>query len=503
VARRILSAIRQHETHRQLVGRPARGSWRATRTGPDAIIVPASRTADNLDHAITLAQAAACCLVVLCSRDARASEVETMFSDRHFIKGVAVDLPDGYRHPLLSFATSDLARGRSQVCVNPNGDLSIKRNLGLLIARMLGWNRIFFMDDDVRGVSLEDLRTTVSMLGRFRSVGMRVTDTADNSVVCHAHRATGADQDVFVSGSVLAVNCRGPVAFFPEVYNEDWFFFYDDVCAGRVGWSGCNATQLRYDPFDNVQRAERQEFGDVLAEGLYALLHTESCKSETTRNYWNKFLAARKEFLESIIRRADSVPPEIGQNIVRAVQTAMLCLLEIEDQTCEDYVKAWRRDLEDWTERLESLPRFGSLEAALEELNLNPDHVGRPVAATVGGGVSSLEDMLNAAPFAGRTAILTRQGALLAAPAALPALAVRLARVGSRWTGLRQIPRGQSNQSRKSRAAGSPPGLNVAHTTVVIRQEANAPLRETDPAATPPASSAAATPPATGSASLC
>jgi len=35
---------------------------------------------------------------------------------------------------------------------------------------------------------------------------MRVTDFPDNSVVCHAHHQTEASRDVFVSGSVPAVN---------------------------------------------------------------------------------------------------------------------------------------------------------------------------------------------------------------------------------------------------------------------------------------------------------
>ena len=170
---------------------------------------------------------------------------------------------------------------------------------------MLGWSRIFFMDDDVRGVSLADLRATVLMLDRYRTVGMRVTDYADNSVVCHANRETGADQDVFVSGSVLAVNCQQPFGFFPEIYNEDWLFFYDDVRTRRLGWSGRDVTQLRYDPFENVGRAEGQEFGDVLAEGMYALIHLGSGVTEATVGYRNKFLTTRKKVLEQIIERAD------------------------------------------------------------------------------------------------------------------------------------------------------------------------------------------------------
>ena len=297
MVRRILPYIRQYETHRQLAGRARPGSWRVGRTDLDAIIVPASRTADNLEHAVELAQAAQCWLIVLCSRETRATEVAQLFTDKGFGKGAAVDIPDDYCHPLLAFSSSDVVHGSEPpVCVNPNGDLSAKRNLGLLLAKMLGWSRIFFMDDDVRGVSLADLRATVSMLDRYRTVGMRVTDYADNSVVCHAKRATGADQDVFVSGSVLAVNCQQPFGFFPEIYNEDWLFFYDDVRARRLGWSGRDVTQLRYDPFENVGRAEGQEFGDVLAEGLYALIHLGSGLTEATVGYWNKFLAPVREF---------------------------------------------------------------------------------------------------------------------------------------------------------------------------------------------------------------
>ena len=270
--------------------------------------------------------------MVFCSGETRASEVGEFFSDKRFSKGEwRWTSPPITVIPCSPSAPQRLApvNSGSPVCVNPNGDLSTKRNLGLLFAKMLGWSGIFFMDDDIRGVSWADLSATVSMLGRYRSVGMRVTDYADNSVVCHAHRATGADQDIFVSGSVLAINCHKPFGFFPEIYNEDWLFFYDDLLTGRLGWSGRDVTQLPYDPFENVERAERQEFGDVLAEGLYALLHIDSDLSTMPDRYWNEFLAIRKRLLEEIIWRADSVPPEFGQNIVRAVQTAMLRLLQL------------------------------------------------------------------------------------------------------------------------------------------------------------------------------
>jgi hypothetical protein len=400
VVRRILPYIRQYETHSQLAGRARPGNWRVGRADLDAIIVPASRTADNLQHAVSLAQAAQCWLVVLCSRESRATDVYQLFTDTRFRKGVAVDISADYHHPWLAFISSDLARNdESPACVNPNGDLSTKRNLGLLLARMLGWSRIFFMDDDVRDVLLADLRATVSMLDRYRSVGMRVTNYADNSVVCHAHRATGANQDVFVSGSVLAVNCQQPFGFFPEIYNEDWLFFYDDVRAGRLGWSERDVTQLPYDPFENVERAERQEFGDILAEGLYALLHLDSDLSTAPDRYWNKFLATRKRFLEEIIWRAEFVAPEIGQNIVRAVQTAMLRLMQLQPQAFEDYINAWQDDLRVWAERLETVPRVGSVAEALERLALDSAQRGHATVHEPVGTVPALHVILDGAAF--------------------------------------------------------------------------------------------------------
>ena len=402
MVRRILPLVRQYETHRQLVGRVRPGNWRVGRADLDAIIVPASRTADNLEHAVSLAQAAKCWLVVLCSLETRATDVGQLFTDRRFMKGVAVDISADYHHPLLTFISSDLARAAKLVCVNPNGDLSTKRNLGLLLAKMLGWNRIFFMDDDVRGVSLEDLRATVSMLDQYRSVGMRVTDYADNSVVCHAHRATGADQDVFVSGSVLAVNCQESFGFFPEIYNEDWLFFYDDVRAGRLGWSGRDVTQLPYDPFENVERAEHQEFGDVLAEGLYALLHIDADLSTAPDRYWNEFLGTRKRFLEEIIWRTKFMAPEIGQYIVRAVQTAILCLMQVQPQAFEEYIKAWQADLRAWAERLETVPRVSSMDKALETLALGSAQRVQPTVRRLPGMVSDLQEILDAAALAVR-----------------------------------------------------------------------------------------------------
>ena len=372
MVRRMFSSVRQYDSHRQLIASVRSAAGRPGGAGLDAIIVPASRHASNLDHAVTLARAAGCMLVVFCSRRTRVVDVEKLLAERCFSQAVVVRLPESYRHSLLQFESSELARtALAKLFINPNGDLSSKRNLGLLLARMTGWSRIFFMDDDVRDITSDDLAATVSQLARYRSVGMRVTDVPDNSVVCHAHRETGADQDVFVSGSVLAVGPHEKIGFFPEIYNEDWFFFHDDAQSRRLGWSGRDATQLYYDPFGNVQRAARQEFGDVLAEGLYTLLHLGEEKAATNLDFWEAFLAERRKFLQNILDRSKSAKPEIRGKMTDAVRMAMRSLKQVEPWMCEEYIQAWGRDLKSWQDSLASLPTGLSVDSALSRVGLS------------------------------------------------------------------------------------------------------------------------------------
>lgn len=352
----------------------------------DAIVVPASRPAVNLDHAITLARKLSCQLVVLCSLNARADEVNDLLALRNFTQAIVIDLPDGYVLPKLDLLTSTRASlGLPDSCVNPNGDLSVKRNIGLLLARMMGWQRIFFLDDDIRDLYSSDLREVAMMLGPCEAVGMRASEFPDNSVVCHGNRATGGYQDIFVSGSVLAVHCTDSVAFFPEVYNEDWFFFYHAAAARRLGRYGRDATQLRYDPFADPQRAVGQEFGDIMAEGLYGLLHKRGDLACATGDYWQSFLDTRMSFLAGVRARAGLVDPDLGQRIASSVDAAMAWCQKIEPAMCEHYIEIWQQDLITWERRLKSVPAELSAEAALGQLDLT---LARPheLSGTIGKG---------------------------------------------------------------------------------------------------------------------
>jgi hypothetical protein len=367
--------IRHHASHAQLVGHgePTVLEGEELRA-LDAIVVPASRPAYNLDHAITLARAARCRLVILCSRDTRKSDVHALLGARSFSQATVVKIPRKYSHKFFEFETTDWIK---EQLPGRNSDLSVKRNVGLVLARMLGWERIFFLDDDIRDLDAVALRETVSLLHSahssqqsYYSVGMFAPHYPDNSVVCHARRVIGEFQDVFVSGSALAVDCTVPFAFFPDIYNEDWLFFYRDAVKTKLGSSRHTATQLRYDPFANPMRAANEEFGDVIAEGLYALLEEDLKAEHATVERWGQFLSDRKRILDDIIERSDKAPREAREKMKHSVQIARKCLAEIQPEMCVEYTAAWQNDLKRWGDRRDTLPRVDSMSTALQVLGL-------------------------------------------------------------------------------------------------------------------------------------
>jgi len=347
-------------------------------TSLDAIIVPAARPAENLQTAVRLAKETDARLIVLCSFRTHADDVRSLLAEHSLRDSAVVEMPQECDEWILAdFATTQWVHhgpGKG-VCGARTSDLSMKRNTGLLLARMLGWEHVFFLDDDIRAITADTVLSTVSLLGvdghGYRTVGMSVNSYPDNSVVCHARREVGEFQDVFVSGSALAVDCRVPFDFFPDLYNEDWLFFYRDAAEERLATPGSLVEQMPYDPFADPQRAAGEEFGDVIAEGLYALLHSKDGVEAAGEEYWRRFLESRNRVLNDVTKRLANVWPERRGAIGKAIVAARQVLSEITATMCVDYVAAWQLDLQQWDRLAANLPgSVSSIERALEIMGL-------------------------------------------------------------------------------------------------------------------------------------
>lgn len=367
---------RQRASHDGLLDSSHKSSGRAQF---DAIVVPTNRPVESLRDCINLALKTAIPLIVICSKRVDKAEV-IHAAERENVKVFAVNLLPHPANPLegISFATSTdedllaLTSGRTR-------DLSMKRNLGLVIARMLSWQRLMFLDDDIFDITEEDVDTLTAGLDEHSVSALIPDEYPDNSVACHAYRLGGGEQGKFASAGGMGVRCdREDLAFFPNIYNEDWFFFSDEAASLKIARVGVSR-QRDYDPYEDPQRAVKEEFGDLLAEGLYARLDVHWDISGVDVTYWADFINSRRDFLqrvaESLTMKLDSDLNSEEAQEVRAAQVsireARLQLERIDPEICQKFIDLWQADLAEWRRYLTKLPHFESVEDALDHLGLD------------------------------------------------------------------------------------------------------------------------------------
>lgn len=339
-----------HGSHRNLL-------FTAPKTSPqahvDAIIVPTIRTPQAMAHAISLAAQLKCVLLALCSGNDTSADRVAALASATGAEVLAVDvdhLPAGL---LPWFKTCEqLYRTR----FGRHSDLSLKRNLGLLIARVAGWERIVFLDDDIEIPDPLDLRRAAALTDRYAGAGLNIHGYPDNSVVCHAYREAGGAQDQFVGGGALAVHTRETSSFFPNIYNEDWFFLLNGHKLRPTAVTGV-AIQQPYDPFDVEERSRMEELGDTLAEGLFWLLDEGKSLRDADVGYWSRYLSMRRKFILETIDMVDRThkTTERTNRMITSLKAAWFRSQYIKPEWCEDYVRAWRADRATWKQHLERI----------------------------------------------------------------------------------------------------------------------------------------------------
>jgi hypothetical protein len=351
----------------------------ADRAQLNAILVPTNRPVGMLSECIGLALDTSIPLIVVCSKRVNKDQVINE-ARRKNVEVFAVDLPPHPTNPLdgISFKTStdeDLLAASSGL----TRDLSMKRNLGLVIARMLGWRRLMFLDDDIFDVSKEDMEALAAGLDDHNVSVLIPDEYPDNSVACHAYRLGGGQQGKFASAGAMGVRCdRGDLAFFPNIYNEDWFFFSEEAASKKIARVGASR-QREYDPYEDPQRAVKEEFGDLLAEGLYARLDAGLDILGVDVAYWTGFIESRGHFLNRVAELLSQHPDgKLDNEEGRKVRAAQVSIREAQRQLkrvgpelCQKFIDLWQADQVEWQRYLSEVPHFDSVESALEYLGLD------------------------------------------------------------------------------------------------------------------------------------
>jgi hypothetical protein len=306
-------------------------------------------------------------LLVLCSGRADAGSTLRL-AEEHGVEATAIDV-DLLRPDVLPHfrTTAMLARKRFE----RKTDTSLKRNLGLLFAKSAGWDRVVFLDDDIKVPDPRDLARAAGLVDSYAGVGLEIGGFPDNSVVCHAYRAIGGFQNTFVGGGALAIGKRSMTSFFPNVYNEDWFFLLDDDGLLPTAVTG-RAEQKPYDPFANELRARVEEFGDCLAEGVFALLDEGRPISDADVRYWRGFLRSRRELITDVLDKVELArrSPADTRLMVASLKAARGRSQIITPELCVEYLEALRHDRGVWREFVDRHPVGDGPREALTRLNL-------------------------------------------------------------------------------------------------------------------------------------
>lgn len=333
-----------HGSHRHLLRTPPEHERRSRPV--DAIIVPTVRSASALRPTVDLAAKLDCTLVVLCSKWSSASAIAALAAAQD-VELLAVDVKDLPAWVIPQFATSTiLERTRFERLT----DTSLKRNLGLLLARLVGWRRVVFLDDDILVPAHTDLQEAAGLTDTYAGVGLHVAGYPDNSVVCHAYREAGGAQETFIGGGALAVGTRSLTSFFPNIYNEDWFFLLGEKGIKPTAVTG-TVFQKEYDPFADDRRARMEELGDSLAEGLFWLFDNKKEIKDADIGFWRGFLDRRARFITQVIDMVGERP-----GIAVAERERMLTSLKaargrcqyIKPDLCVQYLEAWQADRLTW-----------------------------------------------------------------------------------------------------------------------------------------------------------
>jgi hypothetical protein len=236
-------------------------------------------------------------------------------------------------------------------------DTSLKRNLGLLIAKLIGWETVVFLDDDITVPNPDDLCDAAALTSQYAGVGLSIHGMPDNSVVCHAYREAGGKQDMFVGGGALAVSVKKTTSFFPNIYNEDWFFLLDEAGLRSTTATG-KAVQKPYDPFARERRARMEELGDCLAEGLFWLLDKEKSIKDANLAHWADFLRERRGFITDVIAMVERLgDSERRTRMLQSLRAARGRCHQIRPELCVDYVNAWLADCVTWRRHLDKVFR--------------------------------------------------------------------------------------------------------------------------------------------------
>src|SRR6185437_6737218 len=109
-----------------------------------------------------------------------------------------------------------------------------------------------------------------------------------------------------------------------------------------------------YDPFRSPERARAEEFGDVLAEGIYWLLDQGGSIRDADEQHWSNYLKVRYRFVTDVLdlvrAKAAKSASETAEKerMIAALKGSLGRLALITPDLCDRFLRAWSADRRRW-----------------------------------------------------------------------------------------------------------------------------------------------------------
>lgn len=187
---------------------------------------------------------------------------------------------------------------------SPNWTLGFIRNYAVILAILMGYEKILLIDDDIITESFHVIKV-FHMLNRYNVVGSKIIGMPDDSIVGHLYRQLTCFQYNFISGSFVSFNIKSLSNFFLNFYNEDMILFVLQTLTDKLISYG-EVIQLPYDIMkSSFEKCIFQEKGEILLDGLIIAKMMDDMSLLKKIRFWKKVISIRindLKYLYSIVK---------------------------------------------------------------------------------------------------------------------------------------------------------------------------------------------------------
>ena len=121
-----------------------------------------------------------------------------------------------------------------------------------------------------------------------------------------------------------------------------------EIARGKVSSLGC-IQQKAYDPFANPEFADFQEPGEIIADGLIALLTGQQYHLRFDEATWRMLLELRLKHLTQLAAHTR------GGRFKALIRNAQARCLQITEDDCVQFINDWEHDRKLWTSALRGM----------------------------------------------------------------------------------------------------------------------------------------------------